>query len=166
MTFRVEPGLDGTKVYASRPASGSVGQGLIRVGLLGVIAVTVWGAVAQDWQFTWNPLWIAALAASVVAVLVGIGAALREKSGEYEILLDAQGVAVDGERMDLDVQMVLHAEKLVFRDSKRQIEVWHGIPDLEARMKLREVLESALSNAHARHGAGAQHIPEALRERP
>ena len=168
MTFRVEPSLDGTRVYASRPATGKFAHGLVGSGLVTGIWLAILGfaTLGTDWHVYWSYLWFPLAMAAVAAVVAGLLAMPLQPSDTYEILLDRQGVAIDGERMGLDVNMVLHAEKLVFRDSQRQDDVWHGIRDLDERMKLREVLERALADAHDRHGAGAQHVPAALRERP
>lgn len=166
--FRVEPSIDGTRIHARRPGRSDPGMGVVKLALV----LLAWAAIsyglgldpAQGYLQT-----IGLALAGSGGILLPTGLILRRLQPpapeEYEILLDARGVSVDGQRMAHDVKMTLHAEKLVFRDAERQIEVWHGVDDLDERMELRRILERALEVSGERHGEGAAAVPEQLRER-
>lgn len=167
--FTVEPALDGTRIMAPRPGRTNPGKGLFGIGLM----VAIWSLIAlvvlQDTP--WQP-WANYLLPPILGVATGVAIlglvvmAIRTPDPtHYEIVLSPKGVTVDGEQMNHDVRMVLHDEKLVFRDTDRQVEVWHGIRDLDERMRMRELLEQALDASQARHGQGEAHVPEALRNR-
>lgn len=166
--FRVEPSVDGTRIHARRPGRSDPGMGLIKIALV----LLVWAAISYVVGNQPDQAYLQTLAMGL-AVIGGVGIPVGllvkrvrpPEPAEYEILLDARGVSVDGQRMGHDVKMTLHAEKLVFRDAERQVEVWHGIDDLDERMELRTILERALAVSSERHGEGASAVPEQLRQR-
>lgn len=166
--FRIEAGIDGTRIHARRPGRSDPGMGLLKIG----IVLLAWAVVSGFLGAEPDQAYLQTLGIGlgvVSAVMIPAGVVLRivrpPEPAEYEIELDARGVSVDGQRMAHDVKMTLHAEKLVFRDAERQIEVWHGIDDLDERMELRTILERALEVSSERHGEGAAAVPDQLRAR-
>lgn len=166
--FRIDAGLEGTRIYARRPGRRDPGAAVMKLGLILFVGSLLGLGFSTEPQYQWafGPA-VGAVGATLGVILAGVvwRRVRPPDPQEYEILLDARGVSVDGVRMEHDVKMTLHAEKLVFRDSVRQIEVWHGVRDLDERMELRTILERALDASSERHGEGAAAVPQQLRER-
>lgn len=150
--FQVSSDLDATVVQIRKPPALRHYQPLL------VLTILALGAAIY--------LASAVVAGLAVCLLVAAMMVYRATPAEHHsVRLTASGLAVDGQAFDIrTVTMVLTDEKVVFRDETRQAELWHGIPRLRERMRLRELLEGSLADARRRQGDGLREVPADLRQ--
>lgn len=156
--FRVDADLDATTVKVRRPPPLKHYQPLVLFGTLAGIG----GGVALTRDLT--VLGFAGLAVWLAFYALAVWAFQRTPPPFYEVRLTSSQVVVDGTTFGIGtLTMVLTDEKIVFRDADHQASLYHGIRSLQERMALRSVLEGAIDQARARHGAGGAEVPEHLR---